>query len=664
LLNIDDIDIYRVCGLLSLPVKAFHGDDGRDPRSVVLKSMDTLDVEACPGSGKTTLLVAKLALLASNWPHRTRGVCVLSHTNAARDEIEERLGSTEEGQSLLKYPHFIGTIHGFVNEFISIPWLRSAGWTPKVIDDDYVLNMRWKSLPEWVQDQILRSPSYKDYPQGALKIISSSFDISPINIGRNNMIDSRKAAYKLISKVCETSSMNGYFCFDEMFVWAREALIKRPDIREILRRRFPFLFIDEVQDNSDEQSDILYRIFMEGGDPVTRQRFGDSNQAIYGRSGVVGASVDKFPSDVPGVKKELPNSHRFGPVIASLANYFTLYEIESGLKGNGPNTRRASKKELNHTIFLFDDKTVEDVIPAYAKHIEEQFQYDKDALKNGDFVAVGAVHNTPKGKVQPAPHFVGHYFKDYSPQQLKRSAPPNSFAGYIHRGMVSTSLTGNVSHLVEGFSGAIIKAVDLSDGDISQRHIRGHNYINQLLSSDHEALNIYCELVVGLIESKLSLSKDSWLSIEGNIKRVILSLLDGLPLLNATQEFLSWPDIFGSALSLEDGDISNVYLHQAEKETVSVRLGSIHSVKGQSHTATLILDTYKRTYHLKKLKDWILCKEKTEKQREDQSDRLKLHYVGMTRPTHLLCLAMRKDSFNKKELSRLIDETPWSVKVV
>lgn len=33
--------------------------------------------------------------------------------------------------------------------------------------------------------------------------------------------------------------------------------------------------------------------------------------------------------------------------------------------------------------------------------------------------------------------------------------------------------------------------------------------------------------------------------------------------------------------------------------------------------------------------------------------RLKLHYVAMTRPTHLLCLAMRKSAFSDPELEQL-----------
>lgn len=85
--EITDDDIRWASDLLNLPHGSFFGSDGNDPRQEVLKSMERIDVAACPGSGKTTLLVAKLAILARKWNYRTHGICVLSHTNTARNEI-------------------------------------------------------------------------------------------------------------------------------------------------------------------------------------------------------------------------------------------------------------------------------------------------------------------------------------------------------------------------------------------------------------------------------------------------------------------------------------------------------------------------------------------------------------------------------------------------
>ena len=95
------------------------------PRRNIIKKLDSFDVQAFPGSGKTTVLIAKLAILAKKWPYEHKGICVLSHTNVAREEIETRLGQTDLGKKLLSYPHFVGTVHSFFDTYISIPWLRS-----------------------------------------------------------------------------------------------------------------------------------------------------------------------------------------------------------------------------------------------------------------------------------------------------------------------------------------------------------------------------------------------------------------------------------------------------------------------------------------------------------------------------------------------------------
>lgn len=133
----EDIDwVVELMGLKELNV----------PRLNFLRSRATLDVSACPGSGKTTLVVDKLAILARKWTSRTRGICVLSHTNVARHEIEHSLGDTEVGRRLLSYPHYIDTIHGFVSRFLATPWLLSAGHRFTAIDDELTHRMRFSCM--------------------------------------------------------------------------------------------------------------------------------------------------------------------------------------------------------------------------------------------------------------------------------------------------------------------------------------------------------------------------------------------------------------------------------------------------------------------------------------------------------------------------------------
>lgn len=666
---ITDEEIYEVCKLLALPQYAFHGVDGDDPRHEVLKSMETIDIEACPGSGKTTLLVAKLDLLAKRWPYKTKGICVLSHTNGARDEIEKKLGSTLEGQALLKYPHYIGTIHGFVNEFVAIPWLRSKGFPPKIIEDEVALRWRWNSLPQWIQDQINRSPVNRTNPQKTLKIKNSKFEVDDINTGKNQSISKGDSAYTTITTICKNSYVNGFMCFDEMFIWADEALEKNHNIQKAIRNRFPLLFIDEIQDNSETQSAILHKIFMKGENPSTRQRFGDSNQAIYDYSGQSGAKSDQFPSREEGIKKELPNSHRFGAEIASLVNNLALNPFDKGLQGHGPNTNKATANtDKKHTIFLFKDGEIDKVLPEYAKHILEVFRHDSNGLKHGDFVAVGAIHTTPPGKVQNPPHYVGHYCPNYRSELSIKEPSPKTFPEYIMVGKHLSSLSSSSYPLIEKYSEALLKAAHIAGGKWSAlRRKRKHNFILETILENQEISKLHKAQILKLIKSDLSLTKSTW---EENwicdINSIVSELVGNGVEIDKLEQFLSWPDeMIELPVSNESSLTSNRFYYPSEESPeISIRLGSIHSVKGQNHTATLVLDTYHRSYHFKMLKDWILGKSKTQKQISKKAERLKIHYVAMTRPTHLLCLAMKFDCFSRKEIASLEVGDRWNIKIL
>jgi DNA helicase-2/ATP-dependent DNA helicase PcrA len=327
--EIGDEDIEWVCRVLKLPTTAFSGENGNDPRLGVIRSLGSLDVEACPGSGKTTLLVAKLAILARHWTERRRGICVLSHTNVARREIETRLGSTPEGKRLLAYPHFVGTIHGFVNEFLALPWLRSKPYPIKVIDDDICLQKRWFKLP-W---QTRFSLEKNGRNEQVLRMAATDFSVCDVPWGRGGTLGTETETCQALQRACRESCEEGYFCYAEMFLWASELLDRAPQMREALRERFPLLFIDEVQDTSEQQSTFLFRLFIDGGSSVIRQRFGDSNQAIYQYSSQTECALtDPFPD--PNLKRTIPNSHRFGQQIADLAD--PLGVTPQGLVGLGP----------------------------------------------------------------------------------------------------------------------------------------------------------------------------------------------------------------------------------------------------------------------------------------------------------------------------------------
>lgn len=349
--DVTDEDIRRVSRLLGLGEHAFFGPTGSDPRLSALKRMDTFDVAACPGSGKTTLLVAKLAILAEKWPHRTRGICVLSHTNAARQEIETRLGGTPAGRALLTYPHFVGTIHGFTNEFLALPWIRSKGWPVHAIEDHRAIGLRWRMLSHAARSALTPRRGSKQW----LRVKRPDWDLGEISgLGRHT------PTYNNMTQVCREATKAGFFCYSEMFVWANELLGENADVARVLRARFPLVLVDEAQDTDDVQANLLHRVFVANECPAVVQRVGDDNQAIFGYPTDTEPTSYKFPS---AEVLPLPSSHRFGSEIAALAQPLGVTKHE--LEGLGPpGLPEPVLREPKHTIFLFDTATAGKVLDA------------------------------------------------------------------------------------------------------------------------------------------------------------------------------------------------------------------------------------------------------------------------------------------------------------
>jgi hypothetical protein len=660
--EISNENIVRVCKLLGLPEIAFHGADGQDPRQDVLKSHDTIDINACPGSGKTTLLVAKLALLAKNWPHRTRGICVLSHTNAAREEIEKKLGVSTEGKILLGYPHFIGTIHRFIDQFLAIPFLRSIGCPPSIIDTDFTLDWRWRNLT-YASRSALTPKLDNSKSKNFLEMKVTDGTVGDIPWGKGGILNRESSTYKDIVSVNKLSIKKGFLTFNEMFLFAKAAIANR-DIVDAISFRFPYLFIDEAQDNSELQSSLINKIFCILDGKVIRQRFGDANQAIYSYAGQTGAETDPFPFTDKEKVKELPNSHRFGQEMANLANHFTADPIAGGLLGEGPNLSRGEPQAAGrHTLILFDEDTITDVLPTFSKIVLAAYENTPDR-ELGDFVAVGAVHNQ-RGKKQNAPHSVKDYYPKYDSRLSNKDTKPDTFLEYVYKAKNTSQYSGLSFNLVESFNEAILRCLQIAGGDVSGlRKKRKCKFVRGMLG---KSTALHETLMLVVVKPSCHFDEKSWKSRWVGAIKFILRDIDHSLDLNTLSDFLEWTPGQPKPLSRKQKltELQNVFVYKGDgDEQISIRLGSIHSIKGQTHTATLVLDTFNRTYHFKKLTKCVKQETLTPKQRAEMQARMRLHYVAATRPTHLLCLASRKDHFNEKEINSIIESGNWKVTIL
>lgn len=654
--RITDDDIAWVVKVLGLPGDAFSPEKDEGARERILKSIgETLDVSACPGSGKTTLLVAKLAILARSWPYRRQGMCILSHTNVAKEEIEKRLGGTEVGRSLLSYPHYIGTIHGFINEFMALPWLRSKGFPIKVIDSEFAYSWRWNKLKPWIRENAEKA----FVPKGVITATNSKLSIGQVPWGKGVLGEDKKS-YKDMSDSCRESIQKfGIHTYDEMFMWANDLIDSSPSVKQHIRGRFPLVFLDEVQDNSEAQSSILHRAFIEGDGAVCRLRFGDSDQEIFDHAGEVNrAKTDKFPSDE--VKYDLPNSHRFGQSIANLASPLSVGKMK--LSGQGPKV--GSSKDAAHAIFLIDEDSTGAVLSAYGEYLLSVFDERQELLDRLTFTAVGAVHRDKDGAEKNKPHNLSHYCIGYDPDIASKDPKPKTFMQYVkaaHRLGEKFAIEGTEGesfNTVERIAIGIINfAKEISTQFEPRPRKRNHRFILELLKDDKANCDKYLKLIGYLAVDRKFPSDADWNNTWKNIViDIVTSITEVTP--ESNHPFLDYqqPKDFPSD---DINTKNNTYTVESGGRKINIKLGSIHSVKGETHTATLVLDTFNKTHHFKKIFPWIKCKPKKKISDADEK-RLKLHYVAMTRPSHLLCLAMKRSyiesesgKINQKEVDAL-----------
>lgn len=646
--------------LLGLPADAFRGENGTDPRSAALKRMDTMDVAACPGAGKTTLLVAKLAILAHKWELPTSGICVLSHTNAARDEIEFKLADSSQGHGLLSYPHYLGTIHGFVNEFLASPWLRTLGYPIRAIDLERCQRQRWRRLSYTSR----RYLELRHMDAASFRIVDADFNLEKSS-GAAFPCGPAAASYRDIQQACKATAEAGFHCYDDAFVWANDLLDKHPEIATVIRNRFPLVFVDEAQDNSELQSMMLHRVFIDGAGPVVRQRLGDPNQAIYDFAGAMGASTDAFPMDA--IKLDLPSSRRFGQAIADLSD--PLGVSPYSMVGEGPCRTIDHVDGSVNVLLLFDDATVGEVLDAYAQQLIDAFP--EDELRQGSFVAVGHVHREPENTTPDKyPHYVGDYWSEYDVAFAPRNPNPGRFAQYVFIGQQRTAQAGEAHHVVRGIAEAVLRLGFLLKADWSvATRLSPHQTVLDALAGTTDIRNDYLDFVEQYGMGLGTLTNTDW---EAGVSARVCEWGKAVAGVNNVSvdaaEFLSWPVVPWEGEAGERA--ANVFVFPVDEPKIRIHVGSIHSVKGETHTACLVLETFWHAHNLAKLSPWLTgTRSGSKNEGMQQLCRLKTHYVAMTRPSHMLCMAMKASTFMKDdeldpEAISLLEGMGWTVRVL
>lgn len=600
-----------------------------------LKNLGSIDVSACPGSGKTTLIIMKLLLLMEKWESTSQGICVLSHTNVAKDEVSTRLERTGINHNLNGKPHFVGTIHSFINQFITYQYLFSMGYPPQQTNTKLAYEWRYKKISPQTKTYLKRN--YIELKDIKIESINENSPFGDKLIDKKNAPGKRTQTYQEIAKVVWNSIRNGIITDDEILFFAKIALETCPEIIQSIRYRFPFVIIDETQDCSSAQMELLNHLFDSGADKKSKsviQRVGDPNQAIYSSSEKI-----NFPNKD---SITIANSHRLNGKIATIATSLAISGIEGGLKG----INDSNPQNPLHFI-LFDDQNIKNVLPTFADIVSSNIP--PNVISNNKVAAIGdRIRGEDEGKY---PYSLRDYYPSFSADKQTRDF--KHFHDYVIHAQLSIEESGMLSDGVEILADGFTRIINNDKFAIRTSGRRKYQNLIQTLHDNKidtgEIKNLFSRILL-----EKSTSKITYFDLLLNItKDIVLSDSNHDQEIEKIENFYTIPK---KNIHPYPHPSTNVFLHNG----VKVELSSIHAVKGETHAATLLLDTFNRMYFVKRIIPLLLGNKNPQRITDSQKKAICESFVAFTRPTHLLAVAAPKSHLEENEISKL-EEKGWTI---
>lgn len=614
--DISENEIQEIESIL-LPDNCHFANDAK----AVIRCWESKDVAACPGSGKTTVLLAKLKLLADKMPlDQGTGVCVLSHTNVAVNEIKSRL--SDYADKLMSYPNYIGTIQSFIDRFVTMPYIREkyGRAVQPVSDQVFAEHLLWTiysgqypKLQYTVESQFSANAALYSDKVAFVKALSldDSGNLHLQNIKRPIAGFATDSAKQFSAAQNTVLIADGLIRYRDTYSLAREAIASlSDDYTNLFSERFAFVFIDEYQDCSVEQRDALNRLF----DPSRCfvMRIGDPDQAIYS------FQADNMADWIPDKNYlSIESSCRYPQEIA---------DVLTPLRKNGTSiVSTIGRCGYKPVLIVFNEQTINKVLSQFVVQLEKRGIYDPD----GDYFAVGFI-----GKESVTGLRIGSYCSNY---ESDNGAKSDYRYWTIIEEICESLRNGKLYRAEQSIRKLICKLfhyAGVTNKDTGKEFTQIS--IKDRLKQDY--FDIYTNNILLLSELQ-DVNKDA---VDDIIRRMIDALLQG----KGAVLFDDLPSWFLNQTTSCTTSIpeNNVFIDPIRGR--KIRFSTIHGVKGQTHDATLYLETEKsRGSDLSRILWCYGVGSQGQSSLYDYSR--KLAYVGFSRPKKLLCIAIQEGTFEK-----------------
>ena len=661
-MQIDDIHIAESERLL---IGNNHFDQ---ERLKFIKSLDSCDLLAVPGSGKTTALQAKLYCLSKLRPYSAiNGILVLSHTNAAVDEIKKKL--SKACPNLFEYPNFVGTIQDFVDSFLAIPYYNIRFSNPISRIDTAICREEFlKSFQnKWIRnDNAWSWYKYNGIEQAknfGIKITvdgqfipwdytrQKEFKVASTKTPKTWKGKEEKNRKHILKILCELKMHmfdRGILSYDDCYVLAQIYINRCPRIKSILRERFKYVFIDETQDLQEHQLEIMDQLFSD--DSVCFQRIGDVNQSIFHVGSDSTNCVWK-----PRKVQTFNNSMRLTSPVASVVDAF-MFRRESGQAVRGT---RNTNPEIKPYLLVYDYEHRDLLIEKFEELIET-YNLNNIPEKKYGFHIIGWNSKWPDNReFNPKELRLKDLYPKYASEEFSSAKCAESIAYYVNkmRGLSDNKERMSIINKI------MCECLRISNkNDLCDRPFTPTSLLNFLRNEDKDLFKEYKLLAFASVKLMVL---SQYQEVYDRMQTLADWLLEHMGVTKSDEcvKFISKPYI---------PNIEN-----PQQKDTQLQIETVHHAKGQTHCATLYIETmyqgkYESIHVSKEKKKATKTKAATYypnpfyKEIGEQlkgahiQSAMKMTYVGLSRPTHLLCYAMHKSSYELYNIEKL-KNSGWQI---
>ncbi len=262
----------------------------KEQKAAILKNDGPLRIIAGAGSGKTGVLTKKIAYLIKKMNIAPSKILALTFTNKAANEMKLRVIDIIGDEGNLAN---ISTFHALCYKFLRSE-IENLDYPKKFIvldstDQIYILRKIYKNM-DLSSSTLSYTSTLKYISKTKISLIIDEEDKKHEEELKN---DTEALKFEIYKKYCEEVNAKKYVDFDDLLILTNKILVKFPKIRKIWSSKFDYILVDEFQDTSVIQYNIIKLLSNLKNITIV----GDPDQTIYSWRGADINLINNFHND-------------------------------------------------------------------------------------------------------------------------------------------------------------------------------------------------------------------------------------------------------------------------------------------------------------------------------------------------------------------------------